>query len=65
MSSKEKPEALHECKHCHATLTPEESGQSVNVSGLVKCKICGHAGPLRLRVSTQENTCSSDGEAES
>ncbi len=45
-----RPQVVHECQRCHATLTPAESGQSVNVSGVVHCKVCGHVGPLRVRV---------------
>ena len=46
-----KPQVIHECENCQATITPEESGQSVNVSGLIQCRKCGHTGPLRIRGS--------------
>ncbi len=41
---------VHECESCFAPLTPSESGQAVNVSGVVRCKECGHIGPLRVRI---------------
>jgi hypothetical protein len=45
-----KPTVVHECDRCHATVTPAESGQGVNVSGVVQCKVCGHVGPLCIKV---------------
>ena len=41
---------VHECENCLASLTPSESSQAVNVSGVVQCKTCGHIGPLRVRI---------------
>jgi len=41
---------VHECEKCLAVLTPAESGQVVNVSGIIECRSCGHRGPLRVRV---------------
>lgn len=32
MKSDARPQVLHECERCHATLAPDESGQRVNVS---------------------------------
>jgi hypothetical protein len=50
MKSKERPSVIHECERCHATLTPMQSGQSVNVTGLIDCKACGFEGPLNIKV---------------
>ena len=54
--SAKKPEVVHECERCLATLTPAESGQKVNVTGEVECKVCGHIGPLRIRIIRDINT---------
>jgi hypothetical protein len=50
-----KPTVVHECDRCHATVTPAESGQGVNVSGVVQCKVCGHVGPLCIKVVIEDN----------
>ena len=50
MDEQTNPVAVHECERCGATQTPEESGQAVNISGIVTCKVCGHVGPLRVRI---------------
>jgi hypothetical protein len=34
-----KPTVVHECDRCHATVTPAESGQGVNVSGVIQCRV--------------------------
>ncbi len=52
MDGQTTPVAVHECERCGATQTPEESGQGVNISGMIMCKVGGHVGPLRVRVKT-------------
>jgi hypothetical protein len=50
MKPESAPIVIHECERCRARLTPADAGQSVNVTGLVECKVCGFVGPLRVRV---------------
>ena len=50
MNAQTPPVVVHQCERCGSTQTPEESGQVVNVSGIVTCKVCGHVGPLRVHV---------------
>lgn len=57
-------EVVHECCRCHATLTPEEAGQTVNISGMVKCKVCGEIGPLRVRIIDSRQKPALTGEPE-
>jgi hypothetical protein len=49
-----KPTVVHECDRCHATVTPAESGQGVNVSGVIQCRVCSHVGPLRIKVLMED-----------
>ena len=49
-----KPTVVHECDRCHATVTPAESGQAVNVSGVIQCRVCAHVGPLRIKVVMED-----------
>jgi hypothetical protein len=49
-----KPAVVHECDRCHATVTPAETGQGVNVSGVIKCRVCAHMGPLRIKVVLED-----------
>jgi len=48
------PTVVHECDRCHATVTPAESGQGVNVSGVIQCRVCAHVGPLRIKVIMED-----------
>jgi hypothetical protein len=50
-----KPTVVHVCDRCHTTVTPAESGQNVNVSGVVQCKVCGHVGPLCIKVVVDDS----------
>jgi hypothetical protein len=49
-----RPTVVHECDRCHTTVTPAESGQSVNVSGVIQCRVCAHVGPLRVKVVMED-----------
>jgi hypothetical protein len=49
-----KPTVVHECDRCHTTVTPAESGQSVNVSGVIQCRVCAHVGPLQIKVVMED-----------
>jgi hypothetical protein len=49
-----KPTVVHECARCHTTVTPAESGQSVNVSGVIQCRVCAYVGPLRIKVVMED-----------
>jgi hypothetical protein len=49
-----KPIAVRECDRCHAILTPAESGQGVNVSGVIQNRVCAHVGPLRIKVVMED-----------
>jgi hypothetical protein len=49
-----KPVVVHECDRCHATVSPAECGHSVNVSGVIQCRVCAHVGPLRIKVVMED-----------
>ena len=50
MKPKQRRSVVYEWERCHATLTPMQSGQNVNVTGLIECKACGFEGPLNRKI---------------
>jgi ribosomal protein L40E len=55
---KQRPERLavvHVCKKCDSASNPPEVNEDVNVTGVVQCRICGHMGPLRIRVVEKDS----------
>jgi hypothetical protein len=41
---------VHFCEKCEDQSTPSQVNEDVNVTGVVVCNVCGHSGPLLVRV---------------
>jgi len=42
--------AVHQCQKCGLTSNSAQTSNEVNVTGVVVCPKCGHAGPLSILI---------------